>query len=159
MLGDARGHCRGGPATGVGQTRLGGTDIIDRPDQIHAMWPRQGMACQGAPTAGQRGQPLPQRRVEPLHVRGLDHAVALRPTAQGLDASRRALAPPASLGALDHLGEQDVAPWAQPGPSALSWGTGSRKVSRMARRDDTKPSVQLNRGRCAAGAGRGRAAR
>src|SRR5258706_1258145 len=37
MIRDARRHRRCRPALGVGQTGMGCTEIIDRPDQIHTM--------------------------------------------------------------------------------------------------------------------------
>src|SRR5215831_18652723 len=37
MIRDARGHRRGGPATGVGQTRMGCAKIIDRAHQEHPL--------------------------------------------------------------------------------------------------------------------------
>src|SRR4029434_3499093 len=66
--------------------------------------------------------------------RRIDDAIALRAPSERLDAGGRAvdnaavgLADPAPLGALDHLGDQDVAPGTQPGPSALTRGHGITK--------------------------------
>ena len=61
-----------------------GAKIIDRADQIHAM-----LQCQRAPrqrpaSARQRRQPLPERRVQPLDIRRVDHAVTLSPTPERL---------------------------------------------------------------------------
>src|SRR2546421_2970847 len=62
-----------------------------------------------------------------LNVRGVDHPTALRAMAERLDACWRAIDNAAlrvddatTLVAFDHLGDQDVAPGAQPGPSALA---------------------------------------
>ena len=90
----------------------------------------------GAPAV--RG--VPERRVQPLNVRCIDHAVSLRPTQEGLHACRRAIdnaavgrdhMPP--LVVFDDLGDQDMAPRTKPWPSAMPMCTGSRNVSRMAR--------------------------
>src|SRR5207248_9727472 len=39
---DTSSHRRGGPTTGVGQTRMRRAEVINRPDEIHAM-----LQCQG----------------------------------------------------------------------------------------------------------------
>ena len=46
MIREASGHRWCGPAPGVGQTGMWCAEMIDRPDQIHAMLQRQGVACQ-----------------------------------------------------------------------------------------------------------------
>ena len=122
MVRDASSHRRSGPATGMGQTRMRRTEIIDRPDQIHPMLQRQRAARQRATSACQRGQPLTKRRVQPLDVRGVDHALPLGPTPERLHARGRAIHDAAldvddtPLGvALHDLGNADVAPGAQPG--------------------------------------------
>ena len=157
MIRNASSHRRCGPATNVGQTRMRCTKIIDRTDQVHAMLQRLGAARQCAPSAGQRSQPLTKRRVEPLDVRGVDHAFPLRPTPQRLDPCGRAI-DNAPLG----LDDPPLRVRLRTGAIKIfrhgrRWGrplvpvrTGSRKVSRMARMEDTKPSVQTNRGRWAA---------
>src|SRR5712691_10422162 len=126
VVSDASGHCRRGPATGVGQTRMGCAEIIDRPDQIHTMLKRQRVARQRTTAACQRGQTCTEGRVQSLDVRRIDDAVALRTPPERLHACRCAidkaalgLDHPSSLVALDDLGDQDVAPRTQPGPSAL----------------------------------------
>ena len=100
----------------------------------------QGVACQGPAPARQRCEAFPERRVQPLNVRCIDHAVSLRPTQEGLHACRRAIdnaafgrdhMPP--LVVFDDLGDQDMAPRTKPWPSAHAHVHGSRNVSRMAR--------------------------
>src|SRR5215471_7856860 len=54
LIRDARGHRRGGPATGVGQTRMGCAKIIDRAHQEHPLVQRQGLAGQCPAPARQR---------------------------------------------------------------------------------------------------------
>ena len=122
MIRDPSGHRRCGPATGMGQTRMRCAKIIDRTDQIHPMLQRQRAARQRPTAACQRGQTLTKRRVQPLDVRRVDHAVALRATPERLNACGRAIhdaaldVDDAPLGvALHDLGDADVAPGAQPG--------------------------------------------
>src|SRR3977135_1283977 len=74
VVSDASGHCRRGPATGVGQTCMGCAEIIDRPDQIHTMLKRQRVARQRTTAACQRGQTRTEGRVESLDVRRIDAA-------------------------------------------------------------------------------------
>src|SRR2546427_135517 len=126
MIGDASGHRRGGPATGVGQTRMGCAEIIDRSDQIHPMLQCQRAARQRATSSCQRGQTRTEGRVQSFDVRRIDDAVALRTPPERLHACRCAIDNAAlglddtsSLVALNDLGDQDVAPRTQPGPSAL----------------------------------------
>ena len=102
-----------------------GTKIIDRTDQIHPMLQRQRAACQRPATACQRRQALTERRVQPLDVGRVDDAVPLRAAPERLDACGRAIHDatldvdhPPLLVALDDLGDADVAPRTQPGPSA-----------------------------------------
>ena len=136
MIRDASGHRRCGPATGMGQTRMRCTEIIDRPDQIHAMLQRQRAARQRPASACQRGQPLTERRVQPLDVGRIDHPVALRAAPERLDACRRAIHNAAFdldhaplLVALDDLGDADIAPRTQPGPSAVPCAARDRERS------------------------------
>ena len=119
MIRDASGHRRGCPAAGVGQTRMGCTAMIDRPDQIHAMLQRQRAARQRAPSACQRGQTRTERRVQSLDGRRVEHACPLGPTPERLNTRGRAIhdavldVDDAPLGgALHDLGEADVAPGA-----------------------------------------------
>ena len=135
MIGDASSHRRGSLATCLGETRMRCTEIIDRPDEIHAMLQRQRAARQGATSACQRRETLTERRVEALDVRRIDAPVALRTLSERLDACRRAinnaafsLDHPAPLVALDDLGDQDITPGTQPGASpwgVLTLGLGS----------------------------------
>src|SRR6266446_4044566 len=124
MIRDASGHRRCCPATGGGQTRMWCAKIIDCTNKIHAVLQCQRTARQRATSACQRGQTLTERCVEPLDVGRIDDPVALRAPSERLDACRRAidnaafgLDHPSPLVALDDLGEQDMAPWTQPGPS------------------------------------------
>ena len=103
MIGDASGHRRGGPATGVGQTRMGCTEIIDRTDQIHPMLQCQCAARQRAPSAGQRGQMLTEGRVQSFDVCRIDDAVALRTPPERLNACRCAIHNAASCEVPDHV--------------------------------------------------------
>src|SRR5213594_332154 len=113
MIGDASGHRRCGPDTGVGQTRMGCAKIIDRPYKIHTMLKRQRTARQRATSSCQRGQTRTEGRVQALDVRRIDDAVALRTPPERLNACRCAidnaafgLDHPSSLVALDDLGDQ-----------------------------------------------------
>src|SRR5712691_2324961 len=134
MIGDASSHGRCGLATGLGQTRVRCAKIIDGTDEIHTVLQCQRAARQRAPSACQRGEPLTERRVEPLDVRRIDDPVALRAPSERLDASRRAidnaaggLNHPSPLVALHDLGDQDMTPRTQAGPSALPRGCGIAK--------------------------------
>src|SRR5215813_7771287 len=138
---------------GTAQTLMRHAKIIDRPHQEHPLVQRQGLACQRPATTSQGSKPFTERRVEPFDVRRVDHPVALRATSERLDACRRAIHHAAlrvndatTRVAFDHLGDQDVAPGPQPRPPCPVW-TGSRKVSRTARMEDTQPSGQTKRGR------------
>src|SRR5262249_56340596 len=51
MIGDASSHCRCGLATGLGQTRVRWAEVIDRPDQIHALLQGQLAARQRTASA------------------------------------------------------------------------------------------------------------
>src|SRR5712691_7495921 len=126
MIGDTSSHRRCGPALGVGQTRMGCAEIIDRSDQIHPMLQCQRATRQRAPSACQRGQTRTEGRVQSFDVGRIDDAVALRTPPERLNACRCAidnaafgLDHPSSLVALDDLRDQDMAPRTQPGPSAL----------------------------------------
>src|SRR4029077_19461409 len=91
VVGDARCHGGSGPATGAGETRMRCGEIIDRPDEIHAMLQRQGAARQRTPAACQRGQPCTEGGVEPLNVGRIDHPVPLRPASKRLHPCRCAI--------------------------------------------------------------------
>src|SRR5207253_8295307 len=89
--------------------------------QEHPLVQRQGLACQCPATTRQGSETFPERRVEPFDIRRVDHPVALRATSERLDACRCAIDNTAlrvddatTLVAFDHLGDQDVAPRAQP---------------------------------------------
>ena len=126
MIGDASGQRRGGPATGVGQPRMGWAEILDRPSKIHALRQCQRAARQRAPSACQRGQTRTAGRVQSCDGCRLDDAVARRPPPARLHACRCAIDQaacgrdhPSPRGARDDLRDQARAPRTQPGPSAL----------------------------------------
>ena len=106
--------------------------------------------------ARQRCEAFPERRVQPLNVRCIDHAVSLRPTQEGLHACRRAIdnaafgrdhMPP--LVVFDDLGDQDMAPRTKPWPSAHAHVHGIAK--RLPHGADVgRHPVQIKRGRHAA---------
>ena len=84
MIGDPGGHrwCYRLPS--LAQTGLSRAKVIGRPDHIPRMVEREGVTRQSPAAAGERGQALPKRRVEPLHVCRIDHTVPLRPTSECL---------------------------------------------------------------------------
>src|SRR6266478_5443059 len=90
------------------------------------MLQRHRAARQRATSACQRGQTRTEGRVQSLDVRRIDDAVALRTPPERLHACRCAIDKAAlgldhtsPLGALDDLGDPDMAPRTPPGPSAL----------------------------------------
>jgi hypothetical protein len=124
MVGDPRGHGRR-RLLRMGQTRMRRAKVIDRTHQEHPFVQRQGLAGQRPATTHQWREAFPERRVQSLNVRGIDHAVPLRPAAERLHACRRAIDNaavgcdhPSPLVPLDNLGDQDIAPGAQPWPPA-----------------------------------------
>ena len=72
----------------------------------------------------QRCEAFPERRVQPLNVRCIDHAVSLRPTQEvstraGVPSTmRRSVATMPPLVVFDDLGDQNMAPRTKPWPSA-----------------------------------------
>src|SRR5438874_313544 len=117
--------------------------IIDRAHQEHALVQGQGLACQRPAPTRQRREAFPERRVQPLDICGVDDAVALRAPSERLDACGRAvdnaavgLDDTALLVALHHLGDQDVAPWTQPWPSARA--RAHRIAKGLANRSDVR---------------------
>jgi hypothetical protein len=133
MVGDPSGHGRCCLLHRM-QTRMRRAKVIDRAHQEHPLVQRQGLACQGPATACQWRKAFPKRRVEPLNVRRVDHAVPLRPTLERLHTCRRAgdKAPfgrdhSPSLIALDDLRDANVAPRTQPGPSTRTRAHGITK--------------------------------
>ena len=175
MVGDPRRH-GGRRLLRMRQTRMRRAKVIDRAHQEHPLVQRQGVACQRPAPARQRREAFPERRVQSLNVGGIDHPVALRPASERLHACRRAIDNaafgrdhPPPLVALDDLGDEDMAPRTQPGPSALApcardrerspeW-PGYRTPSHRYRptRDDVPHSAAP--ARSAAGSGAGHAAR
>ena len=128
------------------------TKVRDRAHPEHPLVQCQGLACQRPAPPRQRRQAFPERRVEPLDVRRIDDPVALRAPSERLDAYRRAIDHAACR--VDDATTLVATPWAirmlrqgrNRGRPPLPVCTGSRKVSRMARMEDTKPSVQSPRG-------------
>ena len=95
----------------------------DRAHHDHPLMQCQGLACQRPAPARQRREALPKRRVEPLHVRRIDHPVPLRPAAERLHTCRCAidhttfgLDHPPPLVALEDLRDQDMPPRPPPWP-------------------------------------------
>ena len=75
------------------ETRMRGTKIIHRADQIHPVLQGYRAACQRPASTCQRGQAFAERRVQSLDIGGIDHPRALRAPAHGvhlLAASTRA---------------------------------------------------------------------
>src|SRR6516164_4913161 len=125
MVGDPSRH-GGRRLLSLLQTLMRRAKVIHRADQEHPLVQRQGIACQRPAPARQRGEAFSKRRVEPLNVCRIDYPVPLRSASERLYTCRRAIdhaavgldhTPP--LVALDHLGDQDMAPRTQPWPSAL----------------------------------------
>ena len=117
MIGEASGQRRRGRPPGLGQTRVRGAEVRDRPDQIPAMLQGQRAARERPAAARQRRQPLTERGVESRDVRGVDHPISLRATPERLDACGRALhdAPldvndTSRRRAFHDLGDADLAP-------------------------------------------------
>src|SRR5262249_61236335 len=130
MVGDPSRHGWRCLLDGV-ETLVRRAKVIDRAHQEHPLVQGQGLACQRPAPARQRREAFPERRVQPLDVRCIDDAVALRAPSERLDAGGRAvdnaavsLDDTAPLVVLEHLVDQDVAPGAQPGPAALACGPG-----------------------------------
>ena len=153
MIRDPSGHRRGGLAPGIRQTRMRGTEIIDRPDQVHPMVQRQCAARQCTPSTSQRYQTLTKRRVQPLDVRRVDHAVALGPTPERLNARWGAIHEAAfdvddtPLGvALHDLGDAEVAPRTPPRVSLCSRLHGGTQGLAPCPDVSTQPSVYRHSG-------------
>src|SRR5215510_822577 len=111
----------------MGQTLMRRAKVIDCAHQEHALMQRQGVACQRTATPRQWREVCPERRVQPLNIGRIDHPVPLRPASERLYACRCAIDDaafgldyPPPLVALNDLGDQDVTPWTQPGPSTLT---------------------------------------
>ena len=126
MVRDPRRHGRR-RLLGMGQTFMRRAKVIDRAYHKHPCVQCQGVACQCPAPTRERREAFPKRRVEPLNVRRIDHPVPVRPTSEGLHTCRRALDHAAfsrdhtaPLIALDHLGDQDIAPRTQAWSSALA---------------------------------------
>src|SRR6266705_1450219 len=68
MIGDASGHRRGSRGAGRGQARVRCAEIIDRPDQIHAVLHGQRAACERPTSARQRRPTLPEGGVQSVTV-------------------------------------------------------------------------------------------
>src|SRR5215510_5023099 len=127
MIGDPSGYRRGLLATCPAQTLMWRAKVIDGADQVHPMAQRQCMACQRPAAPGQRREAFAECRVQPLDVGRINHPVPLRSASERLYPCRRAidktafgLHHPPPLVALDHLGNQNMAPWPQAWSSALA---------------------------------------
>ena len=139
------------------QTRRRRAKVLAGASQAQTLVQRQGVARPRSTTARQRREVCPDGRVQPFAIGGVAHPVPLRAASERLHACRRAIHttacgrdhPPPRV-AFDDLGEADVAPRTAPWPSPLPVCTGSRKVARLARLEDTTPSVQTKSGRGAA---------
>src|SRR5215475_12999613 len=125
MVGDPCRHGRGRLPC-LGQTRMRRAKVLDRPHHEHPLVQCQGVAGQRPAPERQGCEAFPERRVQPLNVRGIDHPVPLRPASECLHTGRRALDyaafgrdHPPPLVALDDLGDEDLAPGTQPWSSAL----------------------------------------
>src|SRR4029453_11983666 len=101
------------------------TQIIDGADQEHPLVQRQGVTCQRPAAARQRREAFPERRVESLNVRRLDHPVPLRAASErlhpcwcALDNAAFGLDDMSPRVALDDLCNADVAPGTQSRSSA-----------------------------------------
>jgi hypothetical protein len=88
MSGHAGSHGWRGRATGVRQTRVRGTEIIDRAAPLPPVWQGQQAAGQGQASAGQRRHACPPWGVQPLHGGRMEPAVVWRAVSPCLDASR-----------------------------------------------------------------------
>src|SRR5712691_3437968 len=124
MIGDASSHRRRLLATCHVQAFMRRAEVRDGADQGHPLLQGQRAARQRPASACQRRQALTERRMQPLARRRVDAPLTLRAPPERLDACWRAidhaacgLDHPSPLGALDDLGEQDMAPWTPPGPS------------------------------------------
>ena len=110
-----------------GQTRMRRAQVIAGADQAPPLLPGQGLACQRPASTRPRRAAFPQGRLEPLQVGRIAHTGPLRSTSACLHACRRASdqaacrrAPPASLRALDDVGDEDRAPGTQAWSAALA---------------------------------------
>src|SRR5215813_9515705 len=90
MVGNPSRHGWRGLLDGV-ETLVRRAKVIDRAHQEHALVQGQGLACQRPAPTRQRREAFPERRVQPLDVRRIDDAVALRAPSEHLDAGGRAV--------------------------------------------------------------------
>src|SRR5262245_38715746 len=70
----------------MAQTCVRRAKVIDRPDRIHPVMQRQWATYQCPASPRQHRQTLAERRVQPLAIGRVDHAVAVRATLERLDA-------------------------------------------------------------------------
>src|SRR5215510_5421629 len=126
MVGDPSCHS-GRRRPSLMQTLMRRAKVIHRADQEHALVQRQGVACQRPATPRQWRKACPECRVQPFDICRVDHPIALRATPDRLHTCRCALHnaafgrnQPSPLVTLDDLGDEDMAPWSPPGPSALA---------------------------------------
>src|SRR5688572_5668331 len=116
MIREPRRHCRGDLLARI-ETEMRRTKIIDTAHHIHAVGQGTRPPGQRSTPTRKRSQTLPKRRVKPLNIGRIDHAVSLRTTSERLDTSCRTVNHSAfnlnhtpALRAFDHLGDQDVSP-------------------------------------------------
>ena len=121
MIRNPGGHSRCRCTPDAAQTRVWGTKVIDRTNQIHPVMERQRAPRQRPPSTSQRCQPFAECGVEPLDVGGVDHPVPVRATPERLDAGWCAIRDAERDGnhsplciALHDLRNAEVAPGAQP---------------------------------------------
>src|SRR4029453_14133837 len=126
MVGDPSCHS-GRRRPSLMQTLMRRAKVIHRADQEHALVQRQGVACQCPAPPRRWRQAFPECRIQPFDICRVDHPIALRATPDRLHACRCAIHnaafgrdQPSPLVTLDDLGDEDLAPWSQSGPSALA---------------------------------------
>ena len=76
MVGDPRRH-GGRRLLRMRQTRMRRAKVRDRAHQAHPLGQRQGGAGQRPAPARQWREAFPERRIQPLAIRGVDHPAAL----------------------------------------------------------------------------------
>ena len=110
MVRDPRRHGWRGLLDGA-ETLVRRAKVVDRAHHEHPLVQGQGLTGQRPAPTRQRREAFPERRVQPLDIRGVDDAMALRAPSERLDAGGRAVDNaavgrdhPPPLVALDDLG-------------------------------------------------------
>ncbi len=126
--------------TGQAQTPMLSAKVIDRADQLQALFQGGGQTGRGATPARQRGQALAEGGVEPFNERRIESAGVVGASKQHLNLSLRSLentagdADHTAVGVLlDDLGNTDVLPGLQPRRPRRPVGMAWRNTSAMAR--------------------------